>query len=250
MIEPLAGVLGISAPASAQETFWALRRGLELVATQRPIVVILDDLHWGQPMFLDLVEHLIEWVSDAPVLLLALARPELREIREALAFPGRRAAAVIELSPLDDDESRALVGGLLGGVELPEALAGRILKSSEGNPLFLGEMLRMLVDEGAIRREEQEWVAGTDLASVEVPRDDPRAAGIAHRAPGLRRALGGRARGGDRQGVLPRRGGRARRAACQAAPRRSPRGFATQGHGRARTGRTGSTSPSIAFTTC
>ncbi len=169
LIEPLAGVLGISAPASAQETFWALRRGLELVANQRPIVVILDDLHWGQPMFLDLVEHLIEWVSDAPVLLLALARPELREIREALAFPGRRAADVVELSPLDDDESRALVGGLLGGVELPEALAGRILKSSEGNPLFLGEMLRMLVDEGAIRREQQEWVAGSDLASVEVP---------------------------------------------------------------------------------
>ena len=169
LIEPLAGVLGISAPASAQETFWALRRGLELVAARRPIVVVLDDLHWGQPMFLDLVEHLVEWVSDAPVLLLALARPELREIREALAFPGRRAADVIELSPLDDQESRALVGGLLGGVELPEALRDRILKSSEGNPLFLGEMLRMLVDEGAIRREEQEWVAGADLANVEVP---------------------------------------------------------------------------------
>ena len=169
LIEPLAGVLGIAAPASAQETFWALRRGLELVAADRPIVVVLDDLHWGQPMFLDLVEHLVEWVSDAPVLLLALARPELREAREALAFAGRRAADVIELSPLDDEQSRALVSGLLGGVELPRALAERILRSSEGNPLFLGEMLRMLIDDGALRREDQAWVAGEELASAEVP---------------------------------------------------------------------------------
>ena len=169
LVERVAGVLGVAAPASAQETFWALRRGLELVAARKPIVIVLDDLHWGQPMFLDLVEHLIEWVRDAPVLLLALARPELRELREALTSSGRRASDVIELSPLDEGESRALVSGLLGGGELPPELRERILRSSEGNPLFLGEMLRMLIDEGAIQREQESWVGGSDLAAIEVP---------------------------------------------------------------------------------
>lgn len=168
LVEPLAGVLGIAAPASVQETFWALRRGLELLAARRPIVIVLDDLHWGQPMFMDLVEHLIEWVSDAPVLLLALARPELREVREALASR-RRAYEVVELAPLDDGQSEALVNELLGGVQLPKALAQRIFDSSEGNPLFLGEMLRMLIDEGALQRDGDEWVAGAELASVQVP---------------------------------------------------------------------------------
>ena len=168
LIGPLAGVLGIAAGASAQETFWALRRCLEQLARHRPIVIVLDDLHWGQPMFLDLVEHLIEWVSDAPVLLLALARPELREVREALTSP-RRASEVIELAPLDERQSEALVSGLLGGVRLPSELAQRILASSEGNPLFLGEMLRMLIDEGTLEREGDAWVTHGKLDSVDVP---------------------------------------------------------------------------------
>ena len=80
-----------SAPAaSTEETFWAVRRVLEALAQERPLVLVLDDVHWGQPTFLDLVEHLVEWVRDAPLLLVALARPELRELRAALAS-GRRA---------------------------------------------------------------------------------------------------------------------------------------------------------------
>jgi class 3 adenylate cyclase/tetratricopeptide (TPR) repeat protein len=165
----VAGVLGAAEPSSAEETFWALRRGLELLARQRPIVIVVDDLHWGQPMFLDLLEHLIEWVSAAPVLILALARGELREIRESLTSTRRRATHVIELQPLGEAESRALVSGLLGGQELPEALGERILTRSEGNPLFLGEMMRMLVDEGAIRHEAQRWIAVADAAAIEVP---------------------------------------------------------------------------------
>jgi class 3 adenylate cyclase/ketosteroid isomerase-like protein len=165
----IAGVLGIAEPTSAEETFWALRRSLELLARQQPLVIVLDDVHWGQPMFLDLIEHLIEWSQDAPILILALARGELREIREALTSAGRRAREVIELSPLDEHGSRALVTELLGGQQLPETLSERILKRSEGNPLFLGEMVRMLVDDGALRREDEAWVAAADAAAIEVP---------------------------------------------------------------------------------
>ena len=104
-------------------------------------------------MLLDLIEHLVEWASDAPMLIVALARPELREAREALTFAGRRVRDVIELEVLDERDSRTLVGELLGDVRVPAALTARILKTAEGNPLFLGETVRMLIEEGVLRRE-------------------------------------------------------------------------------------------------
>jgi len=169
LVERTAGVLGAAEAASPEETFWALRRVIESLGRAHPLVLVLDDLHWGQPLLLDLVEHLVEWVRDAAVLIVALARPELREARDALTTPGRRAVDVIELDPLDAEESRTLLGELLGRAELPVALSERILETAEGNPLFLGEMLRMLVDEGALRREQDRWVAAGDLADIEVP---------------------------------------------------------------------------------
>src|SRR5581483_2590582 len=86
----LAAVEGLSAGAGAQatpeETFWAVRRLIEIAARTRPVVAVLDDVQWAEPLLLDLIEHLAEWIT-APVLLLAVARPELRELRPALADP-------------------------------------------------------------------------------------------------------------------------------------------------------------------
>jgi class 3 adenylate cyclase/ketosteroid isomerase-like protein/tetratricopeptide (TPR) repeat protein len=143
-------LLGAADPASGEETFWAVRRVLETLARREPLVVVLDDLHWGQPMFLDLVEHLVEWVRDAPILVVALSRPELREMREALTVPGHRASDVIELAPLSDEQSLEFVEGLLGTCALPPGLLTRVLDTAGGNPLFLGETLRMLVDDGLV----------------------------------------------------------------------------------------------------
>lgn len=169
LVERVAGVLGIAEPASAQETFWALRRGLEELARRRPLVVVLDDLHWAAPMLLDLLEHLVEWIAGAPVLLLALARPELREMRDTLTAIGRQAVDVIELEPLDSDESRTLLDGLLGPADLPAGLLVRMLATTDGNPLFLGELVRMLVDEGALVREGAGWAVADGVDSFEVP---------------------------------------------------------------------------------
>ena len=170
LVERVAAVIGVADPASAQETFWGLRRGLEAIAGEQPLVVVLEDLHWGQPMLLDLVEHLVEWIADAPVLLLALARPELRESREVLTSIGRRASDVIELEPLGPDHSRALVDGLLGAsAELPAELLARILETTEGNPLFLGELVRMLIDDGTLVRSGEAWAVAGGTAAVEVP---------------------------------------------------------------------------------
>ena len=169
VVELVTAVLGFGEPASAEETFWALRRVVESLANSRPVVLILDDLHWAQPMLLDLIEHLVEWASDAPMLIVALARPELREAREALTFAGRRVRDVIELEVLDERDSRTLVAELLGDERVPGALTARILNTAEGNPLFLGETVRMLIEEGVLRRDGEAWVAERELATVIVP---------------------------------------------------------------------------------
>jgi class 3 adenylate cyclase/ketosteroid isomerase-like protein len=167
VVERAAALLGLAPIASTEETFWAMRRILEALARERPVVLVHDDIHWGQPTFLDLLEHFVEWIRDAPVLVLALARPELREVRASLAEPDGL-AGVLSLEPLDAAASRAMVSGLLGAADLPEGLAQRILETTEGNPLFLGETLRMLADEGVLRREGDTWVAG-DITNVVVP---------------------------------------------------------------------------------
>jgi class 3 adenylate cyclase/ketosteroid isomerase-like protein/tetratricopeptide (TPR) repeat protein len=168
VLECLASLLGLAPPASPEETFWAVRRLFEALARERPLVAILDDVHWAEPTFLDLIEHLAEWVRNAPILLVVLARPELREARSALAET-RRAAEVVDLGPLKAEDSHRLAAELLDRADLPAELAERVLEATEGNPLFLGEMLRMLVDDGMLRREGDAWVAAGDLSTVEVP---------------------------------------------------------------------------------
>src|SRR5262249_15142333 len=85
LIEVLAGLVGAAPARSVEETFWAIRGLVESVAATRPMMIVIDDIQWAEPLLLDLLEHLIEWVRAVPVVLLCLARPELREVRPALA---------------------------------------------------------------------------------------------------------------------------------------------------------------------
>jgi class 3 adenylate cyclase/tetratricopeptide (TPR) repeat protein len=158
VVEILAGVLGLVPPVGVEETFWAVRRFLGALARRRPLVVVLDDLHWAQPTLLDLVEHLAQWGQNAPVLVIAMARPELREARASLA------EGALDLQPLAEGESRALVERLLGAATLPDGLAERVLATTEGNPLFLSEMLRMLVEDGVLENGD-----GASLTAPPVP---------------------------------------------------------------------------------
>lgn len=154
---------------SPQEAFLAIRRVIETMAAERPVVLVLEDLHWAEPLMLDLVDHLVEWIRDAPVLLLALARPELREARPALVETGRRAAQVVVLEGLDPEASERLACDLLETDQLPTALVARVLAGSEGNPLFVRELVRMLVDDGVLRQDGAAWRTTIDVDAITVP---------------------------------------------------------------------------------
>jgi class 3 adenylate cyclase/tetratricopeptide (TPR) repeat protein len=139
----VSGAVGLGdATAGADDTFRALRKLVEAVARDEPLVLIFEDVHWGQASFLDFVEHLAEWVRDAPVLLLCVARPELLEGRRSWGG-GRLNATTILLEPLDESESALLVTNL-GGEDVAPELRRTITEVAEGNPLFLEEMVAMI----------------------------------------------------------------------------------------------------------
>src|SRR5215211_4088598 len=164
----VAQLIGLeAAPGPAEEAAWAFRRLLELLAERAPLVVVLDDLHWAEPGLLDLVEHVADYGRGAPLLLVAMARPELLEQRPGWAG-GKLNTTTMLLEPLDEDEATRLLAALAGPVALPEAAARPIAKAAEGNPLFLEELLAALVEEGRLRRQDGRWVAA-DLDDLGIP---------------------------------------------------------------------------------
>lgn len=128
--------------------FSAVRRVLEASACDASLITVLEDIHWAQPTFLDLVEYLAETVR-APVLLLCLARPELVETRPRWAAEVTSSRS-LELQPLTMAESRKLVTDRLGGRLLAPESMGEVLAMGQGNPLFLEQLLAALRDDAAV----------------------------------------------------------------------------------------------------
>ena len=165
----LASVIGLSeGSAATEEVFWALRRLLESQAGSGPLVVVFDDIQWGEETFLDLIEYLVDWSRDAPILVVCLARPELLDVRPGWAG-GKLNATSVLLEQLPGDECSRLVENLLGEGELPEEARRRIADRAAGNPLFIEELLAMLLDEGVLERENGRWSVASDLEAVGVP---------------------------------------------------------------------------------
>jgi class 3 adenylate cyclase/tetratricopeptide (TPR) repeat protein len=165
----LAQLFGVSERDTApDERSWAVRRFLEVVAESRPLVVVFDDIHWGEPTFLDLIEHITDWSRGAPILVLCMARPDLLDVRPTWGG-GKFNAATISLEPLSDRDCVDLMANLVGRAELPDDVQARILEHAEGTPLFVEEMLAMLIDDGRLVRDGDRWSAVGDLSTVAVP---------------------------------------------------------------------------------
>jgi class 3 adenylate cyclase/tetratricopeptide (TPR) repeat protein len=129
-----------STPVSTEESFWAVRRLLETLARERTVVICVEDVHWAEPTFLDLLEYVAGWVRDASILLLCLARPELLETRP------RWSGESVRLEPLTPSESVLLLDELGAEWPLSPEERARVSDASEGNPLFLEQMVAMLAE--------------------------------------------------------------------------------------------------------
>ncbi len=153
---------------SREDLFDAWRRFLERMAARYPLVVGLDDIHWADGGMLDLVEHVADW-AQGPIMVLATARSELFESRPTWGG-GKRNAASIYLDPLSEAEGEEMLDDLLPG-NLTAELKATIVERSEGNPLYVEEIVRKLIDDGVLRATEaSRWETALPVAEVELPR--------------------------------------------------------------------------------
>jgi class 3 adenylate cyclase/tetratricopeptide (TPR) repeat protein len=183
---PLAAMLGIAVPGIDGEqvrhleppqlrgaifmAVWALFSAL---AQEEPLVLLFEDLHWADDTSLELLHSLLPLTDDGPVAIIALFRPHRDEpswaFHEAASrdFPHRYQQ--IALQPLDESDARALVGNLLWIEDLPEPVRELILQKAEGNPFFVEEVIRSLLDSGLVVREGEHWRATAEIGGVRVP---------------------------------------------------------------------------------
>ena len=154
-------------------TFIDLRDFFLALAKQEPVILVLEDLHWADNLSLDLISLLMETLADAPILLLCVYRPEREHKCWHLATIATRKCpecyTEIHLNELSHDQSRRLVESLMTIDDLPASVKDLILRKSQGNPFFVEEVVRSMIDSGVVYREGDFWRAGEGIESVVVP---------------------------------------------------------------------------------
>jgi class 3 adenylate cyclase/tetratricopeptide (TPR) repeat protein len=148
----LAPLVGARVPEEAgtaerEESFTAWRRFLEALAAERRLVLMFEDLHWADAALLEFLEHLVDFSTGVPLLIVCAARPEVYE-RHPGWGGGKRNSTTISLAPLTSDETARLVSALLSKAVLPAGTQAVLLERSGGNPLYAEEFVRMLTDRG------------------------------------------------------------------------------------------------------
>jgi class 3 adenylate cyclase/tetratricopeptide (TPR) repeat protein len=153
---------------SKDELLWSVRYVLDTIARRRPLVVIFDDIHWAEPIFIDLIEHVADTSDGVPLLIVCAARHELIDQYPGF-LAGRRGAHRIELHELSRSDTARVLGHLMGDVQLPLGLEDRILSVADGNPLFAEQMTSMLIDSGVVGGQDGRWAFRGGYHNVTVP---------------------------------------------------------------------------------
>ena len=151
----------------------SLHTVLRAISTDAPVVLVLEDLHWADAASADVLLQLLPLISQLPILSVIVSRSD-RDSQGWRLIAGARdlfgdALTEMRLSPLTSDQTRALVANLLQIESLPPETRGHILTKAEGNPFFVEEVIRMLIDRGAIQRDGERWIANAGVGAVEIP---------------------------------------------------------------------------------
>jgi class 3 adenylate cyclase len=138
-----------------------------------PVVIVCDDVHWADAASVDTLQQLLPTIAGLPVLFIVSSRPERNATGWRLVSVARDmfgdSLSELRLDPLSVDDSRRLVSNLLSIESLPAETRDLILARAEGNPFFVEEVIRMLIDRGAIVREGERWIATDKVTAVEIP---------------------------------------------------------------------------------
>lgn len=161
--------------AMGKQIFLTSRRFFERLASLQPTVLVFEDLHWMDASSANLLEHLLPLVNTVPLLFVGLSRPErgtpAERLRQLCARNFAERYTEVLLTPLATDESAQLVQNLLQDQEILPSLREQILSKAEGNPFYLEEVIRALIDMGAITRDptSERWKAGPNMDMVKIP---------------------------------------------------------------------------------
>src|SRR6476661_1755369 len=162
---PLVGLEGAER-TEREEAFAAWRRLLEAAAEQRPLVLVFEDLHWADDGLLDFVDHLADWATTVPILIVGTARPELLDRRPSWGG-GKRNAFTLSIGALTNDETAQLLARLLDRAVLDADVQQAVLQRAEGNPLYAEEYARMLAERDGGDLPLPETVQGLIAARID-----------------------------------------------------------------------------------
>ena len=171
--EDLDRVRYLEPPQLRERVFRAVSLLIERLAQTDPVVLVFEDVHWIDPTSLDLLEQLLPLTDRAPLLILALFRPRRQEpswrFHEAALRDFAHRYTSIALEPLDESHSRELVANLLEIEDLPEKVRALILRKAEGNPFFVEEVIRSLLDARLVVRVNSHWRATREIENIALP---------------------------------------------------------------------------------
>ncbi len=156
-----------------QRIFLAMGEWVESLAARQPLVMVFEDLHWSDPSSVAMIEYLFALTVYNPILLACVTRPErvsnFWKIKSQSAREYTKNFTELTLWPLTDEESRQLIKHLLKIEPMPEDLEQLLLSRAEGNPLFLEEVLRSLIEDGTIARSNGHWQIARSVTDINIP---------------------------------------------------------------------------------
>jgi class 3 adenylate cyclase/tetratricopeptide (TPR) repeat protein len=167
------GLKHLDGESMGKQVYLSSRRFFERLASNRPLVLIFEDLHWADESTTLLIEHLFPLIDRVPLLICGVSRPEANvsavRLRERAFKDHGRRYTEIRLNPLSPTECSDLMHNLLDIENLPSRMRQVIVEKADGNPFFIEEIMMTLIDKGAVRPENGHWKAASSIETIAIP---------------------------------------------------------------------------------